>query len=89
MSFETDEVITVALADVDRDAFHVRRALQYGATQRAKVRLVVGAGANLTRLDDLIEAQLAHLGQTLGLLPPVIEVQCPSPLRLAGAQNDG
>ena len=85
MIADAGEVITVSLASIERDAAHVQMALRYGATQQAKVRLVVGELCSLSKLDDLIEAQLEHLGHTLGLLPPLIEIQCRQ--RLPGGLN--
>jgi hypothetical protein len=82
---DAGEVITVSLASIERDAEHVQMALRYGATRQAKVRLVVGELCSMSKLDELIETHLAHLGHTLGLLPPLIEIQCRQ--RLLGGVN--
>ncbi len=72
---EPGEVITIGLTSSDTDETHLRMALAYGAAQQAKVRLVVQRGYSPQLLDTVIERHLDHVGRTLRVLPPLIEVQ--------------
>lgn len=72
------EVITIGLGDAPTDEAHLRMALAYGASQQAKVRLVVQCGYSPAALDRLIDRQLKEVNRALRVLPPMIEVQWPA-----------